>query len=59
MEGDSGETGGRCESVEALSDRVGMWRAAVLTGEDVIAGVVVAAEELAFAVLDIPPSAQR
>jgi hypothetical protein len=37
VEGDSGEAGGRCESVETLSDRVGMWRAAALTGEDVIA----------------------
>ena len=57
MEGDSGEAGGGCESVEALSDRVGMRRVAVLTGEDVVAGVVVAADALAFAVLDIPPSA--
>jgi hypothetical protein len=34
-----------------------MWRAATLKGEDIIAGVIVAAEELAFAVLDFPPSA--
>ena len=48
---------GRREPIETLSDRVGVWRPAVLEGEHIVARVVVAAEEIALAVLNLAPPA--
>jgi hypothetical protein len=46
VEGDPRESCSCREAIETLSDRVGVRWAAVLKGEDVVAGVVVGAEEL-------------
>jgi hypothetical protein len=57
VEGDARQSRRRSEAVEALPDGVGVRWATVLEGEHVMPGVIVAAKELAFAVLDAPPGA--
>lgn len=56
---DARQAGCDGESVEALADAVGVRGSAVFVGEDVIAGLVVAAKELSLLVLQITPLAQR
>ena len=56
VEGDSRESCGRRETIEALSDGVGVRWAAVLEGEDIVAGVVGGPEEGALAVLNLAPA---
>src|SRR5271156_4367986 len=53
------ESCSRRETIETLSDGVGVRRAAVLQGEDIVAGVIVGADELTLAVLCHAPVAQR
>ena len=52
MEGDPRESRSGAQTVETLPDAVGMRWSPVLEGEDIVAGVVVGAEEVALAVLD-------
>ncbi len=49
----------RCrETVETLPDGVRVWWAAILEREDVVTGVVVAAESVAIPVLAVTPGAE-
>jgi hypothetical protein len=57
MKGNARQCGGCGKTVETLSDRVGVRRPAVREGEHIVAGTVVAAEDLALAVLDLAPPA--
>ena len=56
VEGDPRESCGRCETIEALSDCVGMRWPPVLEGEYIVAWVVGGAKEVAFAVLNLAPA---
>ena len=53
MERDPRQSRSCREAVETLSDRVRVRRPAILEGEDVVSGVIVGAEELTLAVLDL------
>ena len=51
-------TGRGGEALEALPSRVGVRGPAIVEGKYIVAGLVVAAEELALAVLNLAPSTQ-
>ena len=59
MEGNVRQARRGRQSVEPLADRVGMWRPAVVVGEQVVAGVIGVPKEFTFAVLELAPTAQR